>query len=336
VSGELTNCKVIGEGIPYDVYSRQLPNVGRGHPDFCLSRSELVAFFECPEKWLLREEENSDTPATKMGKLVETLETHPADFSKLFIVEPLSYENAKGKINKWTYKSAICRTWRDEQEAAGLCVISPKVLTQAEKAAEIAKAYEPRRELFACSKKQVMVVGTWKDGDIEIPLRCLIDLVPDVNSADWGKSLGDAKTARNGNPANWAHVVSDEAYDIQAALSLDLYTAATGEDRTDWVFPLSENQPPFHVVKPMPALTSEFLQWGRQKYKQMLAFYGLCLRTNVWPSYQAMGLQFRYVQFIGPDDLWEYRKTAGGIAAMSDYRPKPEPISESENVGITP
>lgn len=316
----LINCKIIGDAISYDVYSRQLPGVKRGDLAFSMSRSELIAFFECPEKWLSREE-SVDTEATKMGKLVETLETSPDDFDSLFVVEPETYVNSKGKEAKWTYRSNSCKEWKEESEKNGLVVISPKLKLQAERAAEVmAKSYDPRKELYASSKKQVMVVGFWNDGDLEIPLRCLIDLVPDKNHEEWGIYLGDGKTARNGDPSKWDRVVDDSGYDVQAALSTDLYVAATGENRCAWVFPLSENQPPFHVVKPMPCLSTEFLQWGREKYQDALLLYAECLRTGRWPSYPAKTI-YKNVQIIGPDNLWNYKKTGG---VRTEYQPEPK------------
>lgn len=328
---------ITGANISYEVYSRQLDGVKRGDKGFIMSRSELVDFAICPEKWL-SSEPSPNTAATTFGSLVECLETGTLEGSK-FIIEPLKYKNSKGEEAGWTYKSTTCREWKDEQEAAGLCPVSRDTLLKAREAVTTLKAYQPRAELFACSQKQVMIQGLWRDKEtgLEIPLRCLIDLVPDKAHETWGKYLADAKTARNGNPAQWARVVDDEAYDVQAALSMDLYIAATGEDRNTWVFPLSENEPPYHVVKPMPALTSEFLTWARHKYVAALKLYAQCLATGVWPSYAAAGLQWGEVQLIGPDDLWNYKKTAGaGQSLLREISIRNVPIETDENGGITP
>ena len=227
--------------------------------------------------------------------------------------------------------------WEDEKIAQGLTVVKSEVKAAADAAVKSLLEYAPRVELVSCSKKQVMVIGEWQDAatKLKVPVRCLIDFVPDKNNPNWGKSLADGKTARNGDPYNWAHVADDEGYDVQAALSMDLYLAASSEDRTDWTFPLSENIAPFHVVKPMPAMTAEFLQWGRLKYQSALTYYCQCLAKNDWPSYRVAGLPFGKVQLIGPENLWTYKQTAGqgSLDARTNYQPTPTPADDGE---ITP
>jgi hypothetical protein len=321
----LKNCKIIGEGITYAVYSRQAPGVGRGHKGFIMSRLELIAFALNPEKWLSRKE-SGDTPATIFGRLVELLETNPTAFDSLFVVSPDTYTNKKGGESDWSRKSPDCAAWEDDKKESGLTVIKSEVKAAADAAVKPLLEYQPRAELVSCSKKQVMVVGDWHDAatKIKVPVRCLIDFVPPKEHPVWGKHLADGKTARNGEPENWARVVDDSGYDVQASLSMDLYCGATKEDRTDWTFPLSENTEPFHVVKPMPALTAEFILWGREKYQAALSRYAQCLATNVWPSYAVAGLRFGPTQLIGPDELWNYRKTGGvEMARRIEYQPKP-------------
>ena len=129
------------------------------------------------------------------------------------------------------------------------------------------------------------------------------------------KWLADSKTARNGNPEQFCRVVADEAYDVQAALSIDLFTTATGRDIQDWIYPLQENTPPYHVVKPMPALTSEFIEYGRVKYRIALRQYAECLATNKWPSYPTDDrLVYGDLQFLDPKALFKYRES-GGVPA---------------------
>jgi hypothetical protein len=336
----LKNCKIIGDGVAYEVYSRQEPGVTRGKPGFIMSRSELIDFFNCPEKWLAAVPSEGDTDSTRFGKLLEAIECNPVAFGTLFAVEPEFYTNSKGAKAEWDYRSSTCREWREEHEKKGLTVISAATLAEGKSAAKLCADYAPRAELIACSRKQVMVIGEWHDKDtkITVPPRCLIDLVPAKEHPVWGKCLADGKTSRNGNPAQWARVVDDSGYDVQAALSLDLYLAATKEDRTDWVFPLSENQPPFHVVKPMPSLSAEFISWARLKYQAALKLYAQCLKTGVWPSYPMAGMPYGPLQIIGPDGLWSYRQMAGqGTLNRGDaYQPEPEPEKLDDKGDIAP
>lgn len=328
----IVRAKIVGENVSYETYSHQDPGVVRGHPEFVMSRSELAAFLVNPEKWLAGGA-SEDTSATEWGRLVECLEMNPKEFEHLFEVHPENYPCEPTKRDPrsekpWTTRADYCKEWEEDRKLAGITIISPKVMAEAEQAVKSAKAYTPRAELVSISKKQVMVLGEWidKTAQLVIPLRCLIDLVPEKKHPAMGKWLADSKTARNGNPEHFARVVDDESYDIQAALSLDLYVTATGEDRCEWIFPLQENTPPYHVVKPMPALTTEFLEFGRAKYATALREYAACLTSNQWPSYSTGSrLVFGDCQYIGPENVWRYREKGGEVAARPTLTPrKPE------------
>ncbi len=110
-------------------------------------------------------------------------------------------------------------------------------------------------------------------------------MVPDDIHPRFGKSLADFKTAVSAKPSEFEKAIFNHNYDAQAALYLDVYTAATGEDRVEWLFALQENSEPFEVADPMPALSSEFLEVGRLKYSRALEFYARCLADNHFPSY---------------------------------------------------
>ena len=322
----------IARHISYEVYSRQAPGVTKGHKDFIMSRSELMRFFSCPEKWLSSEaSEGSD--ATDWGSLAECLEMAPETLDARFVVHPETYMGGpkKDQEKPWTRQANYCKDWEQDKTEQGLIVISSETAHEAEAAVLVAHQYKPRWDLVMCSKKQVMVVGEWNDKNTKtiIPLRCLIDLVPDASHPKFGKALADSKTARNGDPEGFAKVIDEKSYDVQAALSLDLYTAATGEDRCEWIFPLQENEPPYHITKPMPALTAEFIAYGRAKYQIALREYAACLATGHWPSYPTGNrLVFGDLQYIAPDELWKYRQKGGAVESRMDYEPQPEPKRE--------
>lgn len=322
----IANAKVVGDGIAYETYARQAEGVKRGHRGFIVSRSELTNLALNPKRWLdgYREEE-SDTDATKWGSLIECLAGLSGKFEDKYSVAPAEYEDEKtGKMKPWNWNATVCKDWREAQGDKE--VLKSDLKEKALLALDALSKDAEVSELFACSRKQVMVVGTWKDKDtgLEIPLRCLLDLVPNKDHPAYGKCLADFKTARNGCPDIWARVVDDAGYDVQAALSRDLYVAATNEDRTDWLFPVQENVHPYHVVKPMPALTAEFFHYGQRKYEAALALYAKCLATNHWPSYSTRDrLVFGPCQYIAPDTLYSYRQSGGLPPSHQDYQPEP-------------
>lgn len=335
----ITSAKIVGSNIDYEVYSKRAPGVGRGHKDFIMSRSELTNFASNPKRWLDGyKDDYDDTMATIWGSLIDVMAMTPQKFEERYAVAPSEYLDDKtGKMKSWTFATNVCKAWREEQGDRE--ILKADVYAEAQKAIAALHADVDVSELFKCSQKQVMVTGEWRDKEtsILVPVRVLIDLVPDVTHPLWGKSLCDFKTARNGNPAIWARVVDDCGYDVQAALSTDLYASATKEDRTDWCFPLQENVKPYHVVKPMPALSAEFLAYGRVKYQQALGFYAHCLATNTWPSYPTGNrLVFGALQFVGPEQLYSYRESAGLGNRLTDFEPTPKPVKQTSDDDITP
>ncbi len=343
------NAKIIGSN-----QKRGEAGQERGHKDFIMSRTELVAFAENPAKWIDGGEAKKETKAMAFGSVLDCLATTPDDLLSRFAVSPAKYSSEgmqcptcksitdskkcrECKTDRvpvvvekdWNLVSDTCKDWVSKQEAQGKSVVSERMLDDVKKAfMQLHDSDESLAELIRVSAKQVLIVAEWRDKEtgLTIPFTGLIDLVPPTDNATWGKCLVDIKTTRNGNPATWARVVDDSGYDVQAAIYKDIYCAATNEDRTDFVHIVQENVAPFHVTTPLPALTSEFLEYGRNKYKNALALYAQCLKTNIWPGYPAAGLQFGSVQLISPDELWSYRKSGGvEMAKRIEYEPKREP-----------
>ena len=310
----LSNCKIVKDNCPHEEYPKQPDGVKRGNPLYVMSRSELVEFFLNPKRWLdgFGLDEDDSTPSTDWGTLIDCLVTGKDKFDSQFAVAPSMYPGAKGEEKPWTRQANYCKEWEADREAEGRQVVKADIMEQAELAVKAIHSDDVISELLSVSRKQVYLTGIWNDKTtgLEIPLRVLIDLVPPKEHPHFGRWLSDFKTARNGNPSQWARVVEDCNYDIQAALYFDIYCAATKEDRTDWVFALQENVAPYHVVKPLPALSQEFMAWGRLKYQKALSAYALCLSQNIWPSYAPAGLALGDIQLIAPDELWTYKKTA--------------------------
>lgn len=294
----------------------------RGDKSFVMSRTELVRFCldkeACPAKWIAGEAEQKESKTMDFGSLIDCLATTPDKLWSKFAITPKEYPaTAKKKgepseMKPWNNNATYCKEWNEIAECEGKTVISQRMFDEAQLAMNQLKSNDAIAELLDVSERQVLVGADWKDeGGLIVPFAGLIDLVPPSGHATWGKTIADIKTARNGNPAQWARVCDDSGYDVQAALYLDLYCAATGEDRTDFVHVVQENTFPFHVVSPPPLLSTEFLDWGRSKYRRALKLYCQCLATGIWPSYPHTGIPFGHSQIISPDSLWNYRTLAG-------------------------
>lgn len=332
------NAKIIGAN-----QNRGEAGQERGHKDFVMSRSQLVAFAENPAKWIAGGEIRQETKSMTFGSVLDCLTTDGEKFMSRFIVAPDSYPvaDAKGKETgerkPWNLNSNWCKKYKSDAEAQGLQVVTIDLYKEAQLAFKTLHSERSIAAVIECSEKQVLGTAEWLDNDtgLIIPFSILIDLVPHHTSPTFGKMLVDIKTTRNGNPANWANVCNSSEYDVQASLYFDIYRAARPkEDRTDFAHIVQENTFPFHVVSPMMAFSYEFLDWGRQKYKKALRLYAQCLATGVWPGYEMTGTPYGSTQLISPDELYEYRKCAG----MTEFRmPEPQPEEPAnETIDIVP
>lgn len=331
MTSRFDNAKIVGSQVEVEEYRHQVVN--RGHPDYVMGRSSLMEFAICPSRWV-RGYEGKDTDATDYGRLIDCLVLSPDAFADNFIVSPEEYPGAKGEMKPWTRQANYCKEWELERTKAGLEVIK-KPEMDAASAAKARLLYDEQiAELIEHSEHQVMVTADYKDKEtnVTVPVKALIDILPDVRRLPWSKSLADFKTARNAHPARWGRVVFDDDLDAQAALYLDMYVAATDEDRTDFLHIVQESFPPFEIGKRI--ISAEFLEIGRHKYLSALRYYARCLAEKHWPTYDENArLGFNGFQVIGPD-AWMVARLADTTWNSTTQKPQEKP--ESEYVDLIP
>lgn len=263
--------------------------VRRGDPGFCMSRSELAMFNHNPRRWkagfVFKQ-----TEAMKWGSLLDTLVLQPKEFEKRYAVPPLEYPGTPRKkgdpveMKAWTRQAKYCETWENERTIQGIEIVKASDLHQVQAAAARLLADEEIAALLKDADVQVLIHATYNDRDtgLTIPVKMLIDAVPLV-TGDYGKGLADLKSSESGVPRKWRKSVFDYHYHWQAAMELDAYTLATGEDRMDFYHPMQENYFPYEVSRRF--LSAEFIQLGRDQYTAALRRYAQCLHTGLWPGY---------------------------------------------------
>lgn len=301
------DAKIIGADVPTAVYLAE--PCSRGEAGFTMSRSELMRFMDNPHKWLPGTPHDR-TESTDWGSLIDCLVLTPHRFDEVYVVAPEKYpsegmkcpgcgsvtsaktcrkcgcDRVKVTVEKpWDWNATYCDEWRQRQD--GKQAIKHVNHLEAMRAVTLVYESAEAAEILKCSERQVMVTATYQDADtgISVPVKCLLDFVPNKGHLRRGKSLGDFKTAQSCKPYRWECEIYDRNYDAQAALCQDLYVAATGEDRPDWIHIVQENDPPYEMANPLPLLSTQFLDIGRAKYRFALKFYCRCLATGKWPSY---------------------------------------------------
>lgn len=303
---QFQNARVIGSDFSYEEYSAYQGK--RGDAAYVMTRGQLMEFNHCPARWLAGYESPESKPM-EYGNLIDCLALTPEAFDKRFITAPATYvviimecpscgsqtdsktcrkcgvNRLEKTIEKeWDWNASACRDWKENHK--GKSIVKPSAFCEAGIAVN-KLMNDPRiSSLIISSNKQVWVFGFYRDHatGISVPVQCLIDLVPNTSS-EYGKALSDLKTSNSADTYSWAKKVHSCHYDAQAALSLDLYTAATGEDRTDWLHVIQESYPPYQVGRRL--LSAEFVDFGRNKILSALKRYAMCLATNEWPDYDS-------------------------------------------------
>lgn len=280
----------------------------RGDARRTMSRSELEDFHRCPSKWIRGTPEES-TKATEWGSLIDCLVLTPERFETDYAVAPETYEKRTmmcpdcGSVSDslkcskcncarhdhtlhqpWNWNAKQCEQWRTEREAEGKAIVKHSDACAAHKA--VARLHEDEiiSELLSVSKRQVQINVEYADPEtgIVVPIKCLLDLMPDPRSK-FGNMLGDLKTTFDASPSAWAKHVFWMGYANQAALYMDATNAATGRQYDTWAHVIQESEPPYETARRI--LDAEFLQIGRATYLRQLVDYCWCLKKNTWPGY---------------------------------------------------
>ena len=294
----------------------------RGALDYVMSRSELLAFADCPHKWLMGIPRKT-TSAMLFGDLVDCLIVAPESFSQRFVMQPTTYETTRKVCPKcgsatdaktcrkckcdrideavslpWSPRSEHCQAWLDEQELAGLDVISSEFYDNAMNAvASFDRAKKGwLRDFRDASDRQVQLVGQWIDEDevghtgtsLAVPIKALLDLMPTPES-DFGDTLGDLKTTRNAELRAWTRDVYSHGLHVQAALYLDLANALTGLHYANFAHLIVENSAPFEATFRM--LSQDFLTIGRVHYTQALRDYCAALKSGSFREYDSQEVE---------------------------------------------
>lgn len=283
-----SSARIVGKQVSNDDYRKQ--DVRRGALAFVMSRSDLCEFAHCPNRWV-RGFKRKDSGATEFGTLMDGLLLDRGNFQKRFAIEPDVYPCEPTKKDPrtekpWNNNATFCFDWAEAEEAAGRTVVSRKDYERGHEALAVLLDDPDIYQLIAQSEKQVHVVGQYHDRDTEltIPVQALVDIVPLVDHPDFGKCLMDFKTARSAEQRDWKVAVHEHDYDKQAALHLDLYTAATGEDRCDFRHIIQENVFPWQTGKRF--MEANWLDDARLQIVGMLRLYCACLASNHWPGYE--------------------------------------------------
>lgn len=189
------------------------------------------------------------------------------------------------------------KEWAEAQRAAGN---TPLKADEVDQIGEIADAVRAKLALmgiaFDPAQSEITALGE-VDG---VWCRAMIDNAP----ADARQPLYDLKTTMDASPDAVARAVMNYGYDVQAAHYLDVWKAATGEDRR-FRFVFVEKTAPYEVAvvelydhdravrlkraaSDDPAsVAADWWTMARADAKDARRIWGECLASDTWPGYPA-------------------------------------------------
>lgn len=279
----ITNAHVVCTDAAYEDYALELE---RGDPRFAVRVHTLTEVARNARRWR-NGYKSPPSKSLEWGSLLDARVLQPATFKSRYAVPPANYLNKEGKTCRWRDDDRIeaVRVWKEQH--AGTEMLKVEEANNVERAYEVMRRDEKIAALLDSGPSQVWVAGEWQDKKtgLTVPIKCLIDKVPDPSDPIYGKCIADLKTTANASPRRFARDCHDYHYAVQAAFYLDLFTAATGQDKTDFVHIIQESFDPYELRSPPPILAARWVEAGRWEYQRMLAYYCACLSANHWPGY---------------------------------------------------
>ena len=227
-----------------------------------VSKSLLWDFHQSPYKWR-HSPGKETTKAMGLGTLI-----HAA------ILEPNTPVDDFAVVSPYAdFRTKAAQEWRDDQREMGKMIVSDEDIRIASGCEQVfSEEYSQR---FAGDfASEVAVFG--EIGSTQI--KGMIDIVP--NNLDL---LVDLKTTANiGSPRDLVQTIVKWGYHWQAALYLDLWNAASGDNRKRFVFCFIETKEPYETA--WIELSENFIDLGRIGYMNALAQWQSCAATDSWPK----------------------------------------------------
>ena len=195
------------------------------------------------------------------------------------------------------------KEWEADTRAAGLTPIKAQDEEAVLAMQKVAEAALGELDICLAADRSEVAALAQIDG---VWCRALIDNAP----KDPRRPLYDFKTCESANPDACKRAIDAYGYDVQAAHYLEVWKAATGEDR-QFVFIFQEKGSPHEVCA--VSLTSDDLALARKMTARAREVWGQCVRSGYWPGYPRVIHQIELA-------AWRHENWLNREAAEADYR----------------
>ena len=246
-----------------------------------ISSSELKKIMITPahyKHW--KDNPQEDTPSLLFGRAAHKYILETYDFYTEFAVAPNVDRRTKEGKEEWA---------RFVADSEGKDVITQEQFEQID-AMRTAAYATPFVSKLLSGEKELSFWGVDEETGLEIKAR------PDCITEWNGKNiLIDYKTAQDVENTKFCRDSIKFGYDLQLAFYLDILRQNTGKDYMVVIIAQEKTAP---YVTNVFQLSENYLENGRNLYKEMLKVYKECLDTDTWYGYMKNG-----ISILGePDD----------------------------------
>jgi exodeoxyribonuclease VIII len=235
-----------------------------------ISKSGLDLITKAPAYYYAKYLDPNRVPEERTEALINGHAAHgqilePDKFAHQFIVQP-----------KFSGTGSVAKRAEWEAQHADKEIITLKTYNMITSMRSSVQAHPVARELLSTGEAEKTL--TWMDPLTGAPCKSRQDWFNDSN-----RLIVDLKSTEDASDEAFRRSAFKYRYHVQAAFYLD-GARACGLDPQGFVFIAVEKKPPF-LVNVFYA-DEEFIEAGRQAYRNDLEIYMHCVRTGVWPGYE--------------------------------------------------
>ena len=223
-------------------------------------------------------EPKEETDALFMGKYIHSRILTPDAPLPGVVVIPETYTNEKGETKPWHGAANVCKAWLAKQEADGFRPMKASDVKALEGVVNAIANDATCKIIFEKGKAEVSLFKPYHSWTGMILRKARLDWVPP------GPSLVDIKTCLDARAVDFARVMWQRRYYVQAGLYLDLWNELNPDDRkTNFVFIAVEKHPPYAIQ--IFDVDQQDLKAGTWEWKRNLSVIIECMKQNYWPAY---------------------------------------------------
>lgn len=239
-----------------------------------VSSTDLKKMVRSPAhyKYWKEHPECNDTPALIFGKAAHKYVLETYDFYNEFAIAPVC--DRRTKDGKSTYEMFL-------KESEGKDVITLEQFEQIDAMRKALYSTEFVADLLSGEKELSFFTV---DDDTLLPLKCRPDCLSIVKGTN---ILIDYKTCTDAENMRFYRDSVKLNYDLQMAYYLDILKKVTGEDFLVVIL-AQEKSAPYAVN--VFELSEQYLESGREVYREMLKVYAECDKSGNWYGYMKNGI----------------------------------------------